>query len=167
MTNGAEVAQGDVGELFCRSPLLFNGYWENPEATAEALTDDGWCTVGDMGRHDDEGYLYLVDRKKDMIISGGVNVFPREIEEVLAAHPANVAEASVIGVPDEEWGEAVKAVVVKSGDVSDADLETYCRENLAKYKIPKTFAYLDVLPRNAGGKILKTELRDRARTGAL
>ena len=163
---GAEVAQGDVGELFCRSPLLFNGYWENPEATAEAITDDGWCTVGDMGRHDDEGYLYLVDRKTDMIISGGVNVFPREIEEVLIAHPS-VAEASVIGVPDEEWGEAVKAIVVKSGDVTDADLGSYCRENLAKYKVPKTFVYLEVLPRNAGGKILKTELRERAREGSL
>jgi len=163
---GAEVVQGDVGELFCRSPLLFNGYWENPEATGEALTDDGWCTVGDMGRHDDEGYLYLVDRKKDLIISGGVNVFPREIEEVLIAHP-DVAEASVIGVPDEEWGEAVKAIIVKSGDVTDDELKSHCRENLAKYKIPKTFAYLDVLPRNAGGKILKTELRDRARAGSL
>jgi acyl-CoA synthetase (AMP-forming)/AMP-acid ligase II len=163
---GAEVAQGDVGELFCRSPLLFNGYWENPEATAEAITDDGWCTVGDMGRHDDEGYLYLVDRKTDMIISGGVNVFPREIEEVLIAHPS-VAEASVIGVPDEEWGEAVKAIVVKSGDVTDADLDSYCRKNLAKYKVPKTFVYLEVLPRNAGGKILKTELRERAREGSL
>jgi long-chain acyl-CoA synthetase len=163
---GAEVAQGDVGELFCRSPLLFNGYWENPEATAEAITDDGWCTVGDMGRHDDEGYLYLVDRKTDMIISGGVNVFPREIEEVLIAHPS-VAEASVIGVPDEEWGEAVKAIVVKSGDVTDADLDSYCRKNLAKYKVPKTFVYLEVLPRNAGGKILKTELRERAREDSL
>jgi acyl-CoA synthetase (AMP-forming)/AMP-acid ligase II len=165
-TDGNEVKQGEVGELFCRSPLLFNGYWQNPSATDEAVTDDGWCTVGDLGRHDDEGYLYLVDRKKDMIISGGVNVFPREIEEVLVAHPA-VAEASVIGVPDEEWGEAVKAVIVKRSAVTDAELTAHCRASLAKYKIPKTFAYLDALPRNAGGKILKTDLRDRARDGTL
>ncbi len=164
--NGQEVKQGDVGELFVRSPQLFNGYWENPTATDEALTRDGWCTVGDMGRHDEEGYLYLVDRKKDMIISGGVNVFPREIEEVLVSHPA-VAEASVIGIPSEEWGESVKAVIVKRSDVTDKELDAYCRTKLAKYKLPKSYAYIDVLPRNAGGKILKTELRARDKEGKL
>ena len=111
--DGDEVNRGEVGEVFTRSPILFNGYWQNSKATKEALTDDGWCTVGDLGRHDDEGYLYLVDRKKDMIISGGVNVFPREIEEVLAKHP-NVKECAVFGVQDDYWGESVKAVVVKS-----------------------------------------------------
>ena len=116
-----------------------------------------------MGRFDDEGYLYLVDRKNDMIITGGINVFPREIEEVLHTHPS-VLEVGVIGVDDDYWGEAVKAIVVfRDGKAVPEDvLLAHCRENLAKYKIPKSFVFIDKLPRNAGGKILKTELRTRA-----
>ena len=166
--DGDEVNRGEVGEVFTRSPILFNGYWQNSKATKEALTDDGWCTVGDLGRHDDEGYLYLVDRKKDMIISGGVNVFPREIEEVLAKHP-NVKECAVFGVQDDYWGESVKAVVVKSAgtELTKEELLTLCSTSLAKYKLPKKFVFIDSLPRNAGGKILKRELREMELRGDL
>ncbi|MBM3502459.1 MAG: acyl--CoA ligase [Alphaproteobacteria bacterium] len=166
--DGQAAGPNEVGELFTRSPLGFNAYWRNEKATAEAYTAEGWLTVGDMGKLDEEGYLYIVDRKKDMVITGGVNVFPREIEEILQHHPA-VAEVAVIGVPDPEWGEAVKAVVVRRpGETIAADgLENYCKEQLAKFKVPKEFIFIDALPRNAAGKILKRELRDRAKVGKL
>ena len=163
--DGNEVPVGEVGEICAQAPQVMDEYWQRPEQTAETLAN-GWLHTGDMAFADERGFLYIVDRKKDMIITGGFNVFPREIEDVLTTDQ-NVAMAAVIGVPDDKWGEAVKAIVVKSGEVTDADLESYCRENLAKYKIPKTFAYLEVLPRNAGGKILKTELRKRSRAGSL
>lgn len=166
--NGYEVSNGDVGEIFVRSPILFNGYWKNDKATSEAIDTNGWCTVGDLGKLDEEGYLYIVDRKKDMIISGGVNVFPREIEEVLATHP-EVKECAVIGVEDDYWGEAVFAVLVTNSNkkISEEDLKNFCKNKLAKYKLPKRYSYLDYLPRNAGGKILKTELRSMAISGKL
>lgn len=157
---GREVAQGEVGELYSRSPYLFNGYWGRPDATAEGLRD-GWLTVGDMARRDEEGFLYIVDRKKDVIITGGVNVYPREIEEWLLRHPA-VMEAAVIGVPDEYWGEAVRACVVCNPDaeVNAYELMAHCEGHIARYKLPREFAFLDNLPRNAAGKVLKRQLRD-------
>jgi long-chain acyl-CoA synthetase len=156
---GNEVSPGEVGELFSRSPYLFNGYWERPEASAEAFRD-GSLTVGDLARHDEEGYLYLVDRKKDLIISGGINIYPREIEECLHAHPA-VAEVAVVGVSDAYWGESIKAYVVRlpNKPVNAEELLRHCEGKLARYKLPKSFSFLDALPRNAAGKILKRELR--------
>lgn len=156
---GAEVSPGEVGELYSRSPYLFSGYWGAPKATAEAYRGE-WMSVGDMARRDEEGYIYLVDRKKDLIISGGVNIYPREIEEVLYRYPA-VFEAAVIGIPDSYWGEAVEAVVsCRSGETVSADaLVEYCRSHLAGYKVPKSIRFVEALPRNAAGKILKRELR--------
>lgn len=158
-TSGKEVPQGEVGELYSRSPVLFSGYWGKPEATQEAFKGE-WMTVGDMARKDEEGFIYLVDRKKDLIISGGVNIYPREIEEVLHAHPA-IAEAAVIGLPDDYWGEAVKAFVVcrKGASVTAEELIVFCQGSLAGFKLPKTIEFIDALPRNAAGKVLKTELR--------
>ena len=157
--DGNEVGPDEVGELFSRSPYLFNGYWQRPEET-EAAYHDGWVTVGDMARRDDEGHLYIVDRKKDMVISGGVNIYPREIEEILFAHP-EIADVAVIGVPDDKWGERLKAFVVKG---KDADLDqdaviAYCEGRISSMKTPKEVAFIDVLPRNVGGKVLKTDLR--------
>ncbi len=165
--DGNDVANGEVGEIYTLTPTHFNGYWQMPEATAKSFKGQ-WLTVGDMGRFDEEGFLYLVDRKKDMIISGGVNVFPREIEEILHHHPT-VLEVGVIGVDDDYWGEAVKAVVVfrQGQSASEEELLDFCRKDLAKYKLPKTFAFIDKLPRNAGGKILKTELRAMALAGKI
>ncbi|MEZ5100016.1 MAG: AMP-binding protein [Thermoleophilia bacterium] len=157
--HGEEVPTGEVGELYSRSPYLFNGYWGMPEATADAFRD-GWMSVGDMARKDDEGFIYIVDRKKDMIISGGVNIYPREIEEVLHLHPA-VAEAAVVGVQDDYWGEAVKAIVALRADAtaSEDDLLDHCAQSLARYKLPKQLVFVDALPRNAAGKVLRRELR--------
>jgi long-chain acyl-CoA synthetase len=157
--DGNEVGADEVGELFSRSPYLFDGYWQRPEET-EAAYHDGWVTVGDMARRDDEGHLYIVDRKKDMVISGGVNIYPREIEEILFAHP-QIADVAVIGVPDDKWGERLKAFVVKG---KDADLDqdaviAYCEGRISSMKTPKEVAFIDLLPRNAGGKVLKTDLR--------
>ena len=156
---GREVPQGEVGELYSRSPYLFNGYFQRPEETAAAMRD-GYVSVGDLARRDEEGHLYIVDRKKDMVISGGLNVYPREIEEVLHKHAA-IIEAAVIGVPDERWGERLRAfVVVRQREAASPEmLETHCREHLSGYKVPREFRYVDALPRNAGGKILKHELR--------
>jgi long-chain acyl-CoA synthetase len=158
--DGQEVADGEVGELYSNSPYLFNGYWGKPEETAAVLRD-GWVTAGDMARRDEEGYLFLVDRKKDMIISGGVNIYPREIEEVLIRH-AGIAEAAVVGVPDDYWGERVKAFIVAAGEDAPApdDIIAFAKENLASYKVPKDIAFIDALPRNPAGKILKRMLRE-------
>ncbi len=162
--NGREVGPGQVGELFSRSPYLFIGYHGRPQATAASLRD-GWFSAGDLAVRDDEGYLYLVDRKGDKIITGGLNVFPREVEEVLAKHPA-IGEASVYGVKDERWGEAIQASVTldhTSGVPFDAEqLLAFCREQLAGYKVPKKVEIVEALPRNAGGKVLRRVLRDRA-----
>ncbi len=158
--DGQEVAQGEVGELYSNSPYLFNGYWGKPEETA-AILRDGWVTAGDMARRDEEGYLFLVDRKKDMIISGGVNIYPREIEEVLI-RLTGIAEVAVIGVADDYWGERVKAFVVTAGDDAPApdDITAFAKENLAHYKVPKDIAFIGALPRNPAGKILKRSLRE-------
>lgn len=156
---GADVPAGEVGELFSSSPYIFNGYWNKPAETADGFRDE-WFTAGDMARMDEDGFIYLVDRKKDMVISGGINIYPREIEELLFRHPA-VADAAVIGIPDEKWGEALKAIVVlKQGMSADAEaLIAHCRADLASYKIPKSFEFTGALPRNAAGKVLKRELR--------
>ncbi len=159
------VAPGETGEIWIRNSWLFNGYWNKPEATSEAIVD-GWCSVGDLGRLDDEGYLYLIDRKNNVIISGGQNVFPREIEEVLYRHPA-VSEAAVVGKNDDYWGEAVTAfVVLAPGQSVTADaLRERCARALSRYKLPKEFNFVDALPKNASGKILHRELRDSVNRG--
>ena len=153
---------GGIGEVQFRGPNVFAGYWHQPEATAEAFTADGWFRSGDLGRLDEEGFLTLVDRKKDMVISGGENVYSAEVEDVLYAHPA-VAEAAVIGVPDPRWGESVFAVVVVRDGMrlTPDELTAHTRRHLAKYKTPKAYAFVDALPRNAAGKVVKPELRKR------
>jgi long-chain acyl-CoA synthetase len=157
---GHEVAAGEVGELHSRSPALFSGYWGQPAATLEAFRD-GWVSVGDMARRDDEGYLYIVDRKKDMVITGGMNVYPREVELVFDAHPG-VLESAVIGVPSAQWGEQLVACVVPAAKPLDPEvLLDFARAQLAPYKMPKLVVMLDALPRNANGKVLKTALRER------
>ncbi len=141
--------------------MLMAGYLENPEATREAFTDDGFVTVGDIAVADEEGFISIVDRKKDMIISGGVNIFPREIEEVLARHP-HVDEVAVVGLPDEVYGERITAFVVsrENSTLDVAGLEQYVMDSMAKYKTPREWHVVDALPRNASGKILKRNLRD-------
>ena len=160
--DGTRCEVDEVGELWSRSPILFSGYWNQPEATA-AATRDGWVSVGDLARRDADGYLYIVDRKKDMVISGGVNVYPREIEEALLSHPA-VADVAVVGIPDELWGERLKAFVVPrpARTVTLEDLQAHGATRLAAYKIPKELELIDALPRNANGKILKAALRARS-----
>jgi len=159
--SGQPVGPGEPGELFSRSPYLMNGYHDDPEATAACTTEDGFLTCGDIVTLDEEGYVSIVDRKKDLIISGGVNVYPREIEEVLAGHPA-VVEAAVIGAADPTWGETVVAyVVLRPGATAEAaSLEGHCRASLAGYKIPRRWEIATSLPRNAAGKVLKTSLRE-------
>jgi len=161
--DGQPVAPGEPGELYSRSPYLMNGYLDNDEATAACTTDDGFLTCGDIVTVDDEGFITIVDRKKDVIITGGVNVYPRDVEEVLATHPG-VVEAAVVGRPDEQWGERVVAYVVAKGDADaaalTAALDGHARERLAGYKAPKEYQVVAALPRNAAGKILKRELRD-------
>ncbi len=158
---GRDVAEGTVGELWTRSAQNMAGYWNNPAATADAVTPDGWLRTGDAGYRDGGGYLYLHDRVKDMIVSGGENVYPAEVENALMRHPA-VADVAVIGVPDDRWGEAVKAIVVAtpgSPPPSPEDLIAFSRQQLAGYKCPKTVDFATTLPRNPSGKLLKRELR--------
>lgn len=156
---GAGVPSGEVGELLIRGMNVFKEYWNLPEATAEALRD-GWFHTGDLARTDGEGFFYIAGRKKDLIISGGENIYPIEVEQVLESHPA-VAEAAVIGVPHPHWGEVPKAVVVLNpgGRVTAEELAAWCQGKLARYKIPKVVDFAAQLPRNATGKILKRELK--------
>ena len=161
---GAAVSPGGTGELFSRSPYLMNGYLKDPEATAACTTDDGFLTSGDVARVDEDGFLYIVDRVKDMIISGGVNIFPREVEDVLVTHPA-VRDVAVVGLPSEKWGEEVAAIVVaEPGGKAMEDLDHHCRAALAAFKVPRRYEFVEALPRNAAGKILKRELRDKYAT---
>ncbi len=153
-----DVEPGQQGELWFRSAQLMKGYHHKPEATAEAITEDGWFRTGDIGRVDDGGFIFVEDRLKDMIISGGENIYSIEVERVLAEHPA-VAEVAVIGVPDDKWGEVVKAIVSLEGDATEQELIAFCRERLAAYKCPKSVDVRDELPRNPTGKILKKDLR--------
>lgn len=154
-----EVPIGEVGELICRGPNVMKGYYKDPQATREALKG-GWLHTGDLARLDEEGFIYIVDRKKDMIVSGGENIYPREIEELLYRHP-KIQEAAVIGVPDPFWGESVKAfVVLKKGEImKEEEVIAYCKEHLASYKKPKWVEFVPALPRNPAGKVLKTLLR--------
>jgi acyl-CoA synthetase (AMP-forming)/AMP-acid ligase II len=157
---GDDVRPGEVGEFWVRSAQVMAGYWNRPEASREAITPDGWLRTGDAGRRDDEGYLYIEDRVKDMIISGGENVYPAEVERVLVQHPS-VAEAAVIGVPHEKWGETVKAIVVAhdGNNVDEAELIAFSRDRLAHYKCPTSVSAVSALPRNPTGKVLKPQLR--------
>ncbi len=154
-----KLPPGEAGEIVTRSDLVMKGYWRNPEATAETLKN-GWLHTGDVGYMDEGGYLFIMDRSKDMIISGGENIYPREIEEVLICHSA-VREVAVVGVPDPKWGEAVKAVVslVEGGSVTEDELIAFCKDHIASYKKPKSVDFVDELPKNNYGKILKRELR--------
>jgi acyl-CoA synthetase (AMP-forming)/AMP-acid ligase II len=157
---GNEVPTGTVGEIATRSSKNMRGYWNNPEATAATIDAEGWLRTGDAGYLDEDGYLYIHDRVKDMIISGGENVYPAEVENALYAHP-KVADVAVIGVPDDKWGEAVKAcVVVKPGEeLTEAELIAHARQHIAGYKCPKSVDFIPALPRNPSGKILRRELR--------
>jgi len=155
--NDVELPAGEVGEIVTRSDCVMGGYWKNPEATARALRG-GWLHTGDVGSMDAAGYLTIKDRSKDMIISGGSNIYPREIEEVLLRHPA-VAECSVVGRPHPEWGEEVVAFVVSKEKISSSDLDSLCKDNIARFKRPRDYRFVDALPKNNYGKVLKTELR--------
>lgn len=159
-----DVPAGEVGEIVYRAPTLMAGYWNNPQATAEAFAG-GWFHSGDLVRMDDEGYVWVVDRKKDMIISGGENIYCAEVENVLAAHPG-IVEVAVIGRPHEKWGEVPVAVAAVSDPALRLeDLDGFLNEHLARYKHPKVLEIVDVLPRNPAGKVLKTELRARFGAG--
>jgi long-chain acyl-CoA synthetase len=156
--SGHELADGEVGEILIRGPNVMKGYWRRPEETREAISD-GWLHTGDLGRRDEEGYFYIVDRKKDLIIRGGYNVFPREVEEVLYEHP-DVREAAVVGMPDKDLGEEIgAAVVLRDGASATAeDLQQHVKSQLAAYKYPRRVWFLDELPKGATGKILKREI---------
>jgi acyl-CoA synthetase (AMP-forming)/AMP-acid ligase II len=159
--DGNDVTVGDVGEIIVRSPLVMKEYWQDPEATEKALKG-GWLYTGDMGYLDEAGYLFIADRKKDLIITGGYNVYPKEVEEAIFKHPS-VLDAAVIGVPDELWGESVKAfVVLRPGmEATEEEIVRICKENLASYKKPRSVEFIDALPKNVAGKVLKTELRKK------
>jgi len=159
--DGTPVATGETGEIVVKGDTVMAGYWNNPEATARALRN-GWLWTGDVGAFDEDGFLTLKDRSKDMIISGGTNIYPREIEDVLNLHPA-VAECSVVGRPHPEWGEDVVAFVVTrpGATLTPAELDQLCLANIARFKRPKDYKFVDALPKNNYGKILKTELRTK------
>ena len=153
-----ELPRGQVGEILCRTPQNMKGYWGLPEATSSALLPDGFFRTGDAGYLDEDGYLFIHDRVKDMIISGGENIYPAEVENVLMSHP-HVTDCAVIGVPHEKWGETPKAIVVLDADVPEQELIGFCRERLAHFKCPTSVERRDAIPRNPTGKILKRELR--------
>lgn len=163
---GEDLGFNETGELWVRGPQVMKGYWNNEQETASALTADGWLRTGDYAEIDEEGYITIVDRKKDLIIVSGFNVFPSEVEEVVNSHPG-VAESAVIGVPrEDDSGETVKLFVVRRDDVlTQADLEAYCRENLTPYKVPKEIVFVDDLPKSNVGKVLRRELREQELAG--
>jgi acyl-CoA synthetase (AMP-forming)/AMP-acid ligase II len=157
--HGSSVTPGEKGEIVMRGPKVFKGYWRNEEATATAFAE-GWFHTGDIGVRDDDGYLFIVDRLKDMIISGGENIAGSEVERVLYEHES-VLEVAVVGRPDEKWGEVPVAYVVlrEGATVTVDELLDRCRTQLAKFKVPKEITFIDALPRNPSGKVLKRELR--------
>ncbi len=154
------VKVGEVGEIICQSPLATHGYYKNPEATSASFRD-GWFYTGDLGYFDEEGFLYVAGRKKDMVKSGGISIYPLEIESVIYGHPA-ILEAAVIGVPDAQWGEAVKAVVVLKPDAAlgGDELIAFCKERLSAYKVPKSVDFRDALPHTEVGKVNKVKLKE-------
>jgi long-chain acyl-CoA synthetase len=156
-----DVKPGEMGEIIARGPNVMKGYWKRPEDSAAALKA-GWLRTGDVGTVDDEGYVYVVDRKKDLIISGGENISPHEVEDVLHMHPA-IHECAVVGVPDERWGEQVKAVIVlrKGEEASEQEIIRFCSDHLARYKMPRSIDFVDALPKDPVGKIQKRLIRDR------
>ncbi len=158
---GKDITPGDIGEIIIAGDNIMTEYWKLPEVTAETIRD-GWLYTGDMATVDKGGYIFIVDRRKDLIISGGFNVYPREIEEVLYTHPA-LLEAAVIGVPDDHWGESVKAVISNRPgmEVTEKELVSFCEKKLSNYKRPKSFVFLKELPKGPNGKILKRELREK------
>ena len=167
---GRELPPESIGEVCVRGDVVMSGYWNNPDATRAALrrarpeSSDLWLWTGDLGSLDTDGFLTLKDRSKDLIVSGGSNIYPREVEEVLLRHPG-VAEASVVGRPDPEWGEAVVAFVVARGEAPpEAELDRLCLEHIARFKRPREYRFVERLPKNHYGKVLKTELRERLRT---
>jgi len=161
-SQGNEVKRGEVGILYGRGPSVFQGYWGNKQGTVEAFVDHEWVTVGDMARQDEDGYYYLVDRAKDVVISGGTNVYPVEVENVLL-EMNGIADVAVIGVPDLQWGEAVKAIVVLAPgvEVTEQEIKDFCRKKLAGFKVPKSVDFIDSIPRSGVGKALKRELRKK------
>ena len=164
--DGNHLKIGEVGELCVRGPQVMKGYWNRPDETAKVLSADGWLRTGDIARIDENGYVYIVDRKKDMILVSGFNVYPNEIEDVVAQHPG-VREVAAVGVPDEKSGEAVKIVVVKKDPALTAEvLKQHCRDNLTGYKVPKYIEFRDELPKTNVGKILRRELREPAKAPA-
>ena len=165
--SGVEVPQGEIGEIVIRGHNVMKGYWNRPDETAEAISEDGWFRSGDMARVDEDGYFFIVDRKKDLIIRGGYNVYPREVEEVLYEHPA-VQEAAVVGLPDDHLGEEVgAAVALKAGEhVSDDELQTFVKDQVADYKYPRRIWFVDELPKGPTGKILKREIEVPSPAGA-
>ena len=155
--DGSAAAIGEIGEIVCRGDVVMSGYWRNPEATAATL-QHGWLHTGDMGSFDERGFLTLRDRSKDVVISGGSNIYPREVEEALLEHP-DVVEAGVVGARDEEWGEIVVAFIV--GEAKPAELDAHLLNRIARFKRPKRYEYIDELPKNSYGKVLKRSLRER------
>ena len=161
---GNEVPVGEIGEVVVRGGVVMAGYWNQPEATADTVRN-GWLYTGDVGSFDADGYLTLRDRSKDLIISGGMNIYPREVEEVLLHHPG-VGAVSVVGRPDPEWGEAVVAFVVAGADgitPTSAELDQTCLDHIARFKRPKEYRFVDSLPTNNYGKVVKRELREQLR----
>jgi len=155
--DGTPAEVGEIGEIVCRGDVVMSGYWNDPETTGKTL-QDGWLRTGDMGSFDERGFLTLRDRSKDVVISGGSNIYPREVEEILLEHPG-VDEAGVVGAPDEEWGEVVVAFIV--GSASPAELDAHLLERIARFKRPKRYEFIDELPKNSYGKVLKRALRER------
>ena len=159
--DGADVEPGEIGEVIISGRHLMKGYWNRPEATAETIRD-GWLYTGDLATMDKDGFVYIQDRKKDMIISGGENVYPAEVENAISAHPG-VADVAVIGMPSAKWGESAAAIVVPKPDagVSGDDILDFCQTKLARFKQPKVVEFIDEIPRNPTGKILKRVLREQ------
>jgi long-chain acyl-CoA synthetase len=160
--DGKLVPAGGIGELCVKGPQVMKGYWQRPEETAKVIDADGWLHTGDMARMDERGYFYIVDRKKDMILVSGFNVYPNEIEDVVAMMPG-VLEVAAIGIPDDKSGEAVKVFIVRKDPALTAEqVKAFCRENLTGYKLPKVVEFRDSLPKSNVGKILRKELRTPA-----